>query len=87
LGSNGLSALKELEAGAVGELKSKSMVPPQAPSFFQPREREREKQASRDADEYAMANGVSAAAIEAKNGFLRADRVIVHWPWRRSKAL
>lgn len=49
------------------------------PTYFDPQEREREKQASRDADERALANGVSAAEIEAKNAFLTADRTIIHW--------
>jgi hypothetical protein len=42
------------------------------PIYFDPQEREREKQASRDADERALANGVSAAEIEAKKRFSHA---------------
>ncbi|MES1183995.1 MAG: hypothetical protein ABUL60_09270 [Myxococcales bacterium] len=49
----------------------------QEPIYFDPQERE--KQASRDADERALANGVSAAEIEAKNAFLTPDRTIIHW--------
>ena len=51
----------------------------QEPTYFDPQDREREKQASRDADERALANGVSAAEIEAKNAFLTPDRVVIHW--------
>ena len=51
----------------------------QEPTYFDPQEREREKQASRDADKHALANGVSAAEIEAKNAFLTPDRVVIHW--------
>jgi hypothetical protein len=50
---------------------------------FDPEARAREKQASRDADEAALAAGASVAEIEAKNAFLTADRVIVHWNWSR----
>ena len=52
---------------------------PQQPSTFDPHEREREKQASREADERALAAGESAEAIDARNAFLTADRTIVHW--------
>jgi hypothetical protein len=48
-------------------------------SYFDPQEREREKQASREADERAFAAGESAQAIDARNAFLTADRTIVHW--------
>jgi hypothetical protein len=48
-------------------------------SYFDPQEREREKQASREADERALANGMSVAEIEAKNAFLTPDRTIIHW--------
>ena len=51
----------------------------QEPKYFDPQEREREKQASREADERALANGVSVAEIEAKNAFLTPDRTIIHW--------
>jgi hypothetical protein len=51
----------------------------QEPTYFDPQVREREKQASRDADERALANGVSAEEIEAKNAFLTPDRVVIHW--------
>jgi hypothetical protein len=51
----------------------------QEPKYFDPQEREREKQASRDTDERALASGVSAAEIEAKNAFLTPDRTIIHW--------
>ena len=50
-----------------------------------PEQRQREKDASRQADEQALANGASHAEIEAKNAFIRADRTIVHWG--RSKPL
>jgi hypothetical protein len=46
---------------------------------FDPLEREREKQASRDADERAFAAGESGESIDARNAFLTADRTIVHW--------
>ena len=49
------------------------------PTYFDPQEREREKQALWDADERALANGVSAAEIEAKNAFLTPARVVIHW--------
>jgi hypothetical protein len=52
---------------------------PQAPTYFDPIDREREKQASRDADERALASGVSVEAIERKNAFLTPERVVVHW--------
>ena len=52
---------------------------PQQPSTFDPEEREREKQASREADERALAAGESPEAIDARNAFLTADRTIVHW--------
>lgn len=48
-------------------------------------QRQREKEASREADEQALAEGVSPRDIDAKNAFLRADRTIVHWG--RSKPL
>lgn len=51
----------------------------QQPSNLDPQEREREKQASREADERAFADGESAEAIDARNAFLTADRTIVHW--------
>lgn len=51
----------------------------QPPTQLNPQEREREKQASRDADERALAAGESAAAIDAKNAFLTAERTIIHW--------
>jgi hypothetical protein len=51
----------------------------QEPKYFDPQEREREKQASRDADERALANGMTIAELEAKNAFLTADRTIIHW--------
>jgi len=51
----------------------------QEPTYFDPEAREREKQASRDAGERALANGVSPAEIEAKNAFLTPDRTIIHW--------
>lgn len=51
---------------------------PQQPKFFDPQEREREKQASRDADERAFAAGESGESIDARNAFLTADRTIVH---------
>jgi hypothetical protein len=60
-------------------------MPPQAPTHFDPLDREREKQASRDADDRALANGVSAQEIDAKNAFITADRTIVHW--NRSRPL
>jgi hypothetical protein len=37
----------------------------QEPQYFDPQEREREKQASRDADERALANGMTIQAPEA----------------------
>lgn len=47
---------------------------------FDPAERAREKQASRDADEKALADGtMTVEEIERKNSFLTADRVIIHW--------
>ena len=47
---------------------------------FDPAEREREKQASRDADEKALIDGtMTVEEIERKNAFLTADRVIIHW--------
>jgi hypothetical protein len=49
------------------------------PTTFDPEQREREKQASREADERALAAGESAEAIDARNAFLTADRTIVHW--------
>jgi hypothetical protein len=49
------------------------------PTTFAPEQREREKQASREADERALAAGESAEAIDARNAFLTADRTIVHW--------
>jgi hypothetical protein len=49
------------------------------PTNLDPQQREREKQASRDADERALAAGESAEAIDARNAFLTADRTIVHW--------
>jgi hypothetical protein len=52
---------------------------PQQPKYFDPREREREKQASREADERAFAAGESGESIDARNAFLTADRTIVHW--------
>jgi hypothetical protein len=56
------------------------MAKPQPqPSTFDPEERQREKQASRDADERALAAGESAEAIDARNAFLTADRTIVRW--------
>ena len=55
------------------------MAQPQASSYFDPEERAREKQASRDADERALAAGASAEDIDAKNAFLTADRTIIHW--------
>lgn len=51
----------------------------QEPTYFDPQVREREKQASRDADERALANGMSIAELEAKNAFLTPDRAIIHW--------
>lgn len=54
-------------------------VETQEPSYFDPQERERQKQASREADELALVNGVSAAEIESKNAFLTPDRVVIHW--------
>lgn len=51
----------------------------QEPIYFDPQEREREKQASRDADERALASGVSAAEIEAKKAFLTPDRTVIRW--------
>jgi hypothetical protein len=53
--------------------------PEPQPSTFEPEEREREKQASREADERALAAGESAEAIDARNAFLTANRTIVHW--------
>lgn len=47
--------------------------------------RDSQKQISRDADEAALASGVSAAEIGRKNAFVTADRTIVHW--NRSKPL
>lgn len=52
---------------------------PQQPSYSDPEEREREKQASREADERAFAAGESGESIDARNAFLTADRTIVHW--------
>jgi hypothetical protein len=52
---------------------------PQQPKYFDPQEREREKQASREADERAFAAGESGESIDARNAFLTADRTIVHW--------
>jgi hypothetical protein len=52
---------------------------PQQPQYFDPQEREREKQASREADERAFAAGESGESIDARNAFLTADRTIVHW--------
>ena len=54
-------------------------VETQEPIYFDPQERERQKQASREADELALANGVSAAEIGSKNAFLTPDRVVIHW--------
>jgi hypothetical protein len=48
-------------------------------------QRQREKEASREADEQALADGASPREIEAKNAFLVANRTIVHWG--RSKPL
>ena len=53
--------------------------PTPQPATFDPQEREREKQASRDADERAFATGESGESIDARNAFLTADRTIVHW--------
>lgn len=61
------------------------MEPSKAPLSFDPEERAREKQASRDADERALAAGESAEAIDARNAFLTADRTIIHW--NRSRPL
>jgi len=62
------------------------MASPNASSSFDSEERAREKQASREADERALASGrATVAELEAKNAFLRADRTIVHW--NRSKPL
>lgn len=55
------------------------MAPPSITLNFDPDERARQKQASRDADERALAAGVSFAEIEAKNAFLTPDRVVIHW--------
>jgi len=55
----------------------------QEPIYFDPQDREREKQASRDADELALASGVSVAEIEAKNAFLTPDRTVIHWDLNR----
>jgi hypothetical protein len=52
---------------------------PQQPSTFDPQERDRQKQASREADERAFAAGESGEAIDVRNAFLTADRTIVHW--------
>lgn len=57
----------------------------QKPTYFDPQDREREKQASREADDRAFAAGESAEAIDAKNAFLTADRTIIHW--NRSRPL
>lgn len=61
------------------------MAQSQPPTYFDPDERAREKQASRDADDRALAAGASVEEIDAKNAFLTADRTIVHWD--RSKPL
>lgn len=61
------------------------MEPAKPPLSFDPEERAREKQASRDADERALAAGESAEAIDARNAFLTADRTIIHW--NRSRPL
>jgi len=58
---------------------------PQKPTYLNPEERDREKQASRDADDRAFAAGESAEAIDARNAFLTADRTIIHW--NRSRPL
>jgi hypothetical protein len=58
---------------------------PQQPTYFDPQEREREKQASREADDRAFAAGESAEQIDARNAFLTADRTIIHW--NRSRPL
>jgi hypothetical protein len=63
----------------------KHMEPAKPPLSFDPEERAREKQASRDADERALAAGESAEAIDARNAFLTADRTIIHW--NRSRPL
>jgi len=39
-----------------------------------------EKEASRAADEAALAAGVSVEELMAKNCFLSVERTIVHWP-------
>ena len=49
------------------------------PNNLDPQVREREKQASREADERAFAAGESGESIDARNAFLTADRTIVHW--------
>lgn len=41
--------------------------------------RAEEKEASREADERALANGATPADIERKNAFITADRTNVHW--------
>lgn len=61
------------------------MAHSQSPSHFDPDERAREKQASRDADDRALAAGARPEDIDAKNAFLTADRTIIHW--NRSRRL
>ena len=55
-------------------------------SRFDSEAREREKQASRDADERAVVEGrMSLRDLEAKNAFVRADRAVPRW--KRAKPL
>ena len=49
-----------------------------APSIAS-KQRQREKEASRQADEQALMDGADARELEAKNAFLLADRTLVHW--------
>lgn len=72
-GSSGLSSFLSAQTDSSADMD------PQQPKFFDPQEREREKQASREADERAFAAGESGESIDARNAFLTADRTIVHW--------
>jgi hypothetical protein len=51
-------------------------MPPQAPCSFSAEDRAREKQASRDADDAAIASGsISREDLGRRNAFARADRI------------
>jgi hypothetical protein len=59
-------------------------MPKHVVTTFDPKTREQEKQASRDADEKALIDGtMTVEEIERKNSFLTADRVIIHWDRNR----